>query len=138
VICQAAKDRWSLLADGDRLSKRDFILDLAEAGEKLMTDKHIGKGWEATGLYPLNSDQVFPNPSTPMASLTPLDACRCLQNTDLHPARWMRTADQYPDLPSPVKRLASQLADKHTVNRTNKLILQRQLSDYKEEVAELH
>jgi hypothetical protein len=45
VICQAAKDRWRLLADGDRFSKRDFILDLAEAREKAMTGKHIIKGW---------------------------------------------------------------------------------------------
>jgi hypothetical protein len=139
VICGAAEDRWRLLAEEDCLSKRDFILDLAEARDKAMTGKHIRKGWESSGIWPLNPDNVspYPYPSTPTASLTPLNARRHLQNTNLLQAKWMRIANKYPDLPSPVKRLASQLAEKHTVDRTNKLILQRQLSDYKAEVAKL-
>jgi hypothetical protein len=44
-------------------------------------------------------------------------------------------ADHYPDFPSHVKKLASQLAEKHTVNRTDKFILQRQLSEHKAEIA---
>jgi hypothetical protein len=96
VICQAAKDRWRLLADGDRLSKRDFILDLAEAREKAMTGEHIIKGWEATGLHPLISDKVspYPDPNTPVSALSLLAARCCLQNTDSLKAGVLQTNTQ--------------------------------------------
>jgi hypothetical protein len=78
VICAAAEDRWWLLADGDCLSKRDLILDLAEAKDKAITGKPINKGWDATGIWPLNPDKVlpYPDPKTAVAALTPLAACR--------------------------------------------------------------
>jgi hypothetical protein len=139
VICTAAEDRWRLLADGDCLSKRDFILDLADARNQAMTGEHIRKGWETNGIFPFNSDKVspYPNPETPLPALLPLATRRRLQNTNPLQAEWMRIAHKYPDSPSPVKRLASQSAEKHTVDRTDKFILQRQLSDYKAKIAKL-
>jgi hypothetical protein len=60
AISQAAEGRWRLLADGNRLGKRDFLLDLAEARLAATAGKYMRSGWEGTAIWPFNRDKVSP------------------------------------------------------------------------------